>query len=95
MLLLFVWARSGPAQSNTTISLAQAIEATLRQHPLLHLQEEQVRSNRGALLHAQSQFDRVIQADASSGHTYSPLAGRSAALRLCPPWGKHVWGNSF
>jgi outer membrane protein len=72
LILLFVWPDSAPAQSTTT-TLAQAIESTLRQHPLLHIQEEQVRSNRGALLRAQSQFDRVIQSSASTGHTYSPL----------------------
>ncbi len=56
-----------------TFPLARAIEATVRDHPLLHAQEQQVQFNRGALLRAQSQFDRVITADGSVGHTYTPL----------------------
>lgn len=56
-----------------TFSLARAIEATLRDHPLLHVQEQQVQFNRGALLRAQSQFDRIISADGSVSHTYAPL----------------------
>jgi outer membrane protein len=74
LLLLFIAPYSAAAQNTTTtLTLAQAIGLTLRQHPLLHIQEEQVRSNRGALLRAQSQFDRLIQANASSSHTYRPL----------------------
>jgi len=72
-LHLTCW-HSAPAQSTVgTVTLSQAIEATLRQHPLLHIQEEQVRSNRGALRRAQSQFDRAIQSNALASHTYSPL----------------------
>jgi hypothetical protein len=74
LFLLLVRPHFAPAQSTTTtFTLAQAMESTLRQHPLLHIQEEQVRSNRGALLRAQSQFDRVVQSNASSSHTYTPL----------------------
>jgi outer membrane protein TolC len=56
------------------LSLAEAIESTLREHPLLRVQQQQVRYNRGAVLRAQSQFDRVVQAGASQSHTYSPLS---------------------
>jgi outer membrane protein len=64
--------KASPDQT-ATFPLARAIEATLRDHPLLHAQEQQVQFNRGALLRAQSQFDRVISADGSVGHTYTPL----------------------
>jgi outer membrane protein len=82
MLLAFTLsaiAQNNAAQSNpappasATLPLARAIEATLRDHPLLHAQEQQVQFNRGALLRAQSQFDRVISADGSVSHTYTPL----------------------
>jgi outer membrane protein len=67
----------GGAQSNTapdeTFSLSRAMEATLRDHPLLRIQEQQVQYNRGALLRAQSQFDRVVTAGSSLSRVYSPL----------------------
>ncbi len=75
-------AQNNPAQTNpaptspdqaATFPLSRAIEATLRDHPLLHAQEQQVQYNRGALLHAQSQFDRVISANGFAGHTFTPL----------------------
>jgi len=70
-----------PAQDTTaTLTLAQAIESTLRQHPQLQLQEEQVRIDRGALLRSQSQFDRVVQGDASISRTYTPLTEIERAL---------------
>ncbi len=82
-VMLVAFTVSALAQSNAappaspdnvaTFPLARAIEATLRDHPLLHVQEQQVQFNRGALLRAQSQFDRVVTADASVGHTYAPL----------------------
>jgi outer membrane protein len=66
------------AQSNAppegSLSLAEAIESTLREHPLLHVQEQQVQYNRGAVLHAQSQFDRVVTAGGSQSRTYLPLS---------------------
>jgi outer membrane protein len=66
------------AQNNAppggSLSLAEAIESTLREHPLLHVQEQQVQFSRGAVLHAQSQFDRVIQAGGLEGRTYTPLS---------------------
>jgi outer membrane protein TolC len=76
LLPLAVCAQS-VAQDNSRIadslSLAQAIESTLREHPLLRIQEQQVQYNRGAVLRAQSQFDRTIQSGASVSHTYQPL----------------------
>jgi outer membrane protein TolC len=63
-----------------SLTLAQAIESTLRQHPLLRIQEEQVQYNRGALLRAQSQFDKVIQANGSTGRTYRPLSEAERTL---------------
>jgi outer membrane protein len=71
--------KASPDQS-ATFPLARAIEATLRDHPMLHVQEQQVLFNRGALLRAQSQFDRVISADGSLGRTYSPLTEIERAL---------------
>src|SRR5580658_7011060 len=61
------------AQDNS-LSLAQAIESTLREHPLLHAQEQQVQFSRGAVLRAQSQFDRVISAGGSHSRSYMPLS---------------------
>src|SRR5580692_1802573 len=82
-LPLSLFAQGAPA----SLSLAEAIESTLREHPLLHVQEQQVEYNRGALLHAQSQFDRVVTADASHNRAYLPtstvegtLYGASTAL---------------
>jgi outer membrane protein len=62
-----------PEGSTASLSLAEAIESTLREHPLLHVQEQQVQYNRGAVLHAQSQFDRVVTAGGSQSRTYLPL----------------------
>jgi outer membrane protein TolC len=62
-----------PPGNTATFPLARAIEATLRDHPLPHAQEQQVQYNRGTLLRAQSQFDRVITADGSVGRIYAPL----------------------
>jgi len=61
------------AQDNS-LSLAQAIESTLREHPLLHAQEQQVQFSRGAVLRAQSQFDRVVSAGGSHSRSYMPLS---------------------
>ncbi len=61
------------AQDNS-LSLAQAIESTLREHPLLHAQEQQVQFSRGAVLRAQSQFDRVVSAGGSHSRSYTPLS---------------------
>src|SRR5580658_2151330 len=72
-LALFVLPVALFAQSSP-LSLAEAIESTLREHPLLHVQEQQVEYNRGAVLHAQSQFDRVITAGGSQSRTYLPLS---------------------
>src|SRR5580692_6359901 len=69
-LPLSLFAQGAPA----SLSLAEAIESTLREHPLLHVQEQQVEYNRGALLHAQSQFDRVVTADGSHSRAYLPLS---------------------
>ncbi len=76
-------AQNGAAQNNAAppatspdqaaFPLARALEDTLRDHPLLHAQEQQVQYTRGALLRAQSQFDRVITAVGAAGHTYTPL----------------------
>jgi outer membrane protein TolC len=57
----------------SSLSLSRAIESTLREHPLLRIQEEQVQYTRGALLRTQSQFDRTIQSGVSVGRTYQPL----------------------
>ena len=66
------------AQSNApregSLSLAEAIESTLREHPLLHAQEQQVEYSRGTVLRAQSQFDRVVSAGSSHSRTYTPLS---------------------
>jgi outer membrane protein TolC len=67
---LYSWNGAAAQQS---LSLADAMASTLRQHPLLRAQEQQVQYSRGALLRAQSQFDRVISADASHSRTYTPL----------------------
>jgi outer membrane protein len=82
-VLLLAFTLSALAQNNAapatspeqaaTFTRGRAIEATLRDHPLLHAQEQQVQFNRGALLRAQSQFDRVLSADGSAGRTYTPL----------------------
>jgi outer membrane protein len=66
-------ATSDKPDRDAPLSLARALEATLRDHPLLHAQEQQVQYSRGALLRAQSQFDRIISAEGSVGHTYAPL----------------------
>ncbi|MDE3197883.1 MAG: TolC family protein, partial [Acidobacteriota bacterium] len=55
------------------VSLADAIESTLRDNPQLRIQQQQVEFSRGSLLRAQSQFDRVIGAGGSSGRVYQPL----------------------
>jgi outer membrane protein len=70
-LALFAQNNAPPAGS---LSLSEAIESTLREHPLLRLQQLQVQYDRGAVLRAQSQFDRVIQADGLQSHTYNPLS---------------------
>ena len=85
MLLAFTLsavAQNKPAQGNpaptaapgpsATFPLARAIESTLRDHPLLHSQEQQVLITR-RIAAAQSQFDRLVTADASVGRTYAPL----------------------
>src|ERR1700691_1036791 len=72
-ITLFAQSTAPPEASPAPLSLAEAIESTLREHPLLHVQEQQVEYNRGALLHAQSQFDRVVTADASHSRAYLPL----------------------
>jgi outer membrane protein len=75
LLPLALFAQSTPPSEGSlaSLSLAEAIESTLREHPLLHVQEQQVQYNRGAVLHAQSQFDRVVTADASHSRAYVPL----------------------
>ena len=73
LLPLALFAQSTPP-SEGSLSLAEAIESTLREHPLLHVQEQQVQYNRGAVLRAQSQFDRVITAGGSQSRTYLPLS---------------------
>jgi len=78
-LALFVLPVALFAQSSP-LSLAEAIESTLREHPLLHVQEQQVEYNRGAVLHAQSQFDRVVTADASHSRSYLPLSSVETTL---------------
>jgi len=54
------------AQNNApregTLSLAEALESTLRENPLLRVQGQQAQYSRGVVLGTQSQFDRVIQA---------------------------------
>jgi outer membrane protein TolC len=56
------------------LSLSEAIESTLREHPLLHAQEQQVVYSLGAALRAQAQFDRTVSAGASLSRTYTPLS---------------------
>lgn len=74
IIVLLALCSSAAAQTPTRgLSLADAIESTLRENPQLKLQQEQVEFNRGSVLRAQSQFDRVIGAGASSGRVYQPL----------------------
>jgi outer membrane protein TolC len=63
------WGQVVPAN----LSLGAALESTLREHPLLHIQEKQVEYSRGALLRVQSQFDRTLSAGASYNRSYQPL----------------------
>ena len=74
--LLAVFGLQAGAQTTAaggSLTLASALESTLRDHPLLHIQEQQVQYGRAALLRAQSQFDRVLSADANLSRTYAPL----------------------
>jgi outer membrane protein TolC len=74
-LLPLLCAHSAAQETSlSSLSLAQAIESTLREHPLLHAQEQQVQFSRGAVLRAQSQFDRVVSAGASHSRSYMPLS---------------------
>jgi outer membrane protein TolC len=74
ILLLGLSAHAGAQTLQAgSLSLSQAIEFTLREHPLLLIQKEQVQYARGALLRSQSQFDRVVQSGVSVGRTYQPL----------------------
>ncbi len=79
LLPLALLAQSTPPFAGS-LSLAQAIESTLREHPLLHVPEQQVQYNRGAVLRAQSQFDRVITAGGSQSRTYLPLSSVETTL---------------
>jgi outer membrane protein TolC len=70
---LLVLSSQNDAAPQAAISLADAMTSTLRRHPLLRVQEQQVQYSRGAVLRAQAQFDRVLSADASHSRTYTPL----------------------
>jgi len=74
LLLPFTLFGQGHALPEGPLSLSEAMESTLREHPLLHAQEQQVQYSRGAALRAQSQFDRVVSAGASQSRTYTPLS---------------------
>jgi outer membrane protein TolC len=74
LLLPFALCAQNDVPIERSLSLADAIDSTLREHPLLRVQEQQVQYSRGAVLRAQSQFDRVIQTGGSQSHTYTPLS---------------------
>jgi outer membrane protein TolC len=81
VLLLAVFGRAqGPAGIVPEVSLMDALSSTLRSHPLLRTQEQQVQFTRGALLRAKAQFDPVLQSDLGQSHVYSPFTGLQRAV---------------
>jgi outer membrane protein TolC len=78
-LCVLLFAVAGRAQNSdlieSEISLMDALSSTLRNHPLLRIQEQQVQFTRAALLRAESQFDRVLQGDLGQSHVYLPFNG--------------------
>ena len=55
------------------VSLLQALQSTLENHPNIQIQQQQVEFNRGALRIAAGQFDRTWVGNVSQGYTNTPL----------------------
>ncbi len=74
-LLTLVVAQAAQAQAAPArgLTLLDAVRSTLANHPLLHIQEEQVRLDRGVKQQASGQFDATILARGSQANTNEPL----------------------
>jgi outer membrane protein TolC len=65
------WGAHG--QERQSISLVEAVQATLNRHPLLHLQQRQVDVSRALLQQATSQFDHTMSWSSAQTRLTTPL----------------------
>ncbi len=68
------WAGAQSSQSGApALTLLEALQSTLKLHPALLLQEQQVAIDRGLLQQKGGQFDTAVNAGFSQDHTETPL----------------------
>lgn len=71
LTLCLAWAQGQPPAMR--ISLVDAVQTTLDQHPLLHFQERQIDISKGIKQQATGQFDTVLGASANQNRVNTPL----------------------
>ena len=68
-----------PVQPGAGLGIVQAVQATINQNPLLHIQEQQVALSQGALLVQRGKFDTTIGSTVNQNRTYTPLTKAAEA----------------